>query len=236
MREVVGVLIVAVATLISAAGQPTDDRPVVEVFSQLGPCEPCQRFEKWLKENGSKSAYRFEVKRVHPNEMPDWISEMGGTPCFRFRTADGSNVAFSGWNGEEYLDKHYKRLNQKSEKLEPIPMTTPLPRPKPSAVDAATISRFVGKKGTFALTPESPIKATLDDGTTLSYTKLVGTYEERDGQLVIDITEPAPKFRITRWGFGVTGAINGAEYPGGKPGSIGVNTTYGRFNIVMEKQ
>ncbi len=186
-------------------------------------CRPCA--DQWETiDCGAMQSWRFELRPA-----PEWVQAV---PTYHFQRADGA-----WWNyprpteeheGVKGFAKSYATQNPKFR----VVCDTKLSAAEPDPM-LIMFRRFAGDSGRITFTPDMPIKATLDDGTIVSYRSITGKYDYNNGRptLTLDGDKPQLSARKFLMRFGLT--LNDAQYD--PPSSVSVGTSRGRYTIQLKE-
>lgn len=201
-----------------------DQRPVIVVDTLPDRlCLPCAAFHAWLSTYRDEAPVRFDV-REHPQVTALPLDVLrNGTPLFRYRSAKGDWRMTRGWSGPEKLFADYAMVNPQGK---PMSVSQPV-----GATPVEQFQRYAGTSGKFTFTPDAAIKATLDDGTLLNYTRLSGSYKIINSQPVVALDQPLPEVHVQKFGLYFGAQIMGAT--GQLPNTVTIQTNRGKYAITL---
>lgn len=182
---------------------PVDARPVVH-FYHTARCPPCDVAEAALRKAG--------IPLYVPTKPPKWVDTF---PTMAWQVGDEWHYHF-GWQGLALFIADY------------APKRVEIAAAPPSAVPLEQVHRFIGDEGTFVFTPKTPVKATMQDGSQIAYSRVTGSWKASDQALTIKLDQPLPVATVHYWGFAVAAQILGAASDGQ---SVTISTSKGTKKI-----
>ena len=95
------------------------------------------------------------------------------------------------------------------------------------------ILKFTGGSGTLGLTPDVPVDAVLDNGTSVHFTSLYGRYKASPGGVTITLEKPLPNVVVHKLFLKIGANIMDFQYT--PPPELTVGTSEGRYRISLEE-
>jgi hypothetical protein len=97
---------------------------------------------------------------------------------------------------------------------------------------AHLLQQYLGDEATIVITPAQPIKATMDDGSVLKYSKLSAHYKMVGGNPMLTIDQPQPQAFVKKWGLWFEADIQGAKGDlGATPPTAMLKTSRGDYKV-----
>jgi hypothetical protein len=210
-----------------------DNRPVIRLYSSRG-CQTCQ----WLKARiaqGKFSEFRWEF--CEDADRPDWVQF---TPAAHFEGADGQWFVYPRQDGSvtqapTWSDDEFRQrwlAHHPGARLQAVGGSGEgNASAGKSLLDQLTL--YAGPSGTITFAPDTPIRATMEDGTVLSYSRVTGKYKIVGGAPQIVFESPLPRVDAQRFWMHLGAQIQDARYE--PPATLAIGTNRGRYRIKLEQ-
>lgn len=195
--------------------------PTIQVLGDPAFCEPCRRAANDLAGSGVRH-------RVYP--APQWVHDGGyGTPVFAWMVdASGAGWRYKtdGYTSlDDLLTEVRKSLAKHDEQC-----SIGAPAPGLAIVDQALRFAPVGSRITIDLPSKTTVR--LDEGVTLSYSRLAGRVAKIEGQPGIIFEPPVPA-DLTKFGLRITVNLQYMKYE--PPATAAIGHAFGKYRIRFEE-
>jgi hypothetical protein len=220
-----------------------EPRPVVYAYTQRTGCNPCRNFRAWHAVNSAAFPMEFKVIEFEQGRAPDNVMRAGAIPLFLVKDAKGGWQPITGWGGPEAFvvqyRKFYPRFGVRPAHLPPVQVKAFTVGMQPVGAPLVDqLSKFAGAKGRIVVTPESPVQATLDDGTVIEYSSLAASWDAatQAGRLTVVIEKPFPVVYLKKFGVWVHTSIDSARFDlDAVPQTATIGTGLGHYTIRLEQ-
>lgn len=219
---------------------PVDDRPKLTICVEPG-CRPCVALLKEIDAH-KLAAFQIEIVRKESDDCPKWVEYF---PAAIFTDAQGRTMVMPQQDGgpdikrpaptAERIIAKWQELNPGTElRLAPLLPDDPLFSQLATFVSMfEKFAPFVGSEGTITIQPKTPISASLEDGTTLRYSKVSGRYQMVGGIPSFTFDQPFPRVDARKLFLHIGAQVLDAQFE--PPSTIAIGTSKGRYRFKMEK-
>lgn len=210
---------------------PADSRPICYVHSVKKLCKPCEDFAEWWLQNCDQFELNvIPVEYESFNALPQWVRERGVPLAHYESERQATGWASTTWN-EKTILATWKAANP-GRGLTAGAMYVGSPM-------LDQISKYLPNGTRISIDLPRPMNVSLDDKTTLKYTRIAGTLVTENGKSAMKLDRPLPEIAAWRgvWKIGTTfGAqINELIFWDTDPPSVGVGTNRGLYRFEMKE-
>lgn len=198
-----------------AGNAPVSPRPVVFLYT-ISHCAPCEQAKRAI------SRGELDGLQIIEKKPPEWVTLC---PAWHWEAAPGEWKQAIGWRGPEWL----LGLVQPPASATAIPANVSAPK---SAADQ--LWKFLPAGTRITIEPPQPVKATLEDGTVVSYPRIVGVLGQQNGNPGLKLDPPLPQVSARKFFLRFGAQILGAEYESA-PGVVTIETSRGKYSLKLEE-
>lgn len=213
----------------SSPQEEEDHRPVIRLYSSRG-CRVCQ----WLQQRvdrGTLSEFRWQF--FGDKDRPEWVQF---TPAAHFQGVDGKWYIYPRQDGSltdppKWSDEEFRvrwLVHNPGAPVEAVDSTVGAGKSLLEQLEA-----YAGASGSITFVPDRPVRAVMEDGTVLNYSRVSGKYRIAGGIPHIVFDAPFPRVDASRFWVHFGAQIQDARYE--PPATVAIGTNRGRYRISIDK-
>lgn len=212
-----------------AKAQPAAQKsPVLYVYTAKRDCSPCRRWDTWYEKHQAEfpcpvQVIEFRTRREVPADMR--------VPHFVLVDQAGTEHAWTGFENSGVQMLQQIRSALQAVKV-PAAIGPEVPGASPGLPAADQLRKFLGASGGITVTPDSPIRAVMEDGSSISYKSLQARYTIGD-QPTVTFSPPLPQLEARKFWLRFGALLQDVKQDA--PMSISFGTTRGRYRLSLEE-